>query len=381
MADVKNVLVVDDHFEMLELLRSMLELSNEECEVLAVPSAEEGLMELRRTKFDLVITDVRLPGMSGFDFVRRIRKVRPETPVLMITAYSSSEGQKEADELGVLRYFSKPLDTDAVLLAVHVALHGELSPLLDVVEEMGGETAVSDDVRKRLKTLQTDTGASGLMLSLLDGRMIFQASSDQSLNLPALSTELANNIQSSFSLADYLANDVPNTIQYHAGDKVELYCANIGRNHFLTIFFDVESRRGRIGTIWVFTQRAIKDLMEMLPEGDPLAVQAVLRSQPEVRAVKTVEVVAPIVEPEPVRKPEPEPEVETAVVEDFLDIDAASLDDLFGEAQFGEAQSEVDSFWDDATTEHNAPKVRGFSLEDARKQGLIPNDSDLNDLT
>mgnify|MGYP003454573853 CR=1 FL=1 len=55
--------------------------------------------------------------MSGFDFVRRIRKVRPETPVLMITGYSSSEGQKEADELGVLRYFSKPLNTDAVLLA------------------------------------------------------------------------------------------------------------------------------------------------------------------------------------------------------------------------------------------------------------------------
>ena len=142
MADVKNVLVVDDHFEMLELLRSMLELSNEECEVLAVPSAEEGLMELRRTKFDLVITDVRLPGMSGFDFVRRIRKVRPETPVLMITGYSSSEGQKEADELGVLRYFSKPLNTDAVLLAVHVALHGEAPPL-QVVEEVAGETAVS----------------------------------------------------------------------------------------------------------------------------------------------------------------------------------------------------------------------------------------------
>ena len=79
MADVKKVLVVDDHFEMLELLRSMLELSNEEYEVLAVPSAEEGWLEMQRTPFDLVITDVRLPGMSGFDFVRRMRKRRRET--------------------------------------------------------------------------------------------------------------------------------------------------------------------------------------------------------------------------------------------------------------------------------------------------------------
>ena len=378
MADVKNVLVVDDHFEMLELLRSMLELSNEECEVLAVPSAEEGLMELRRTKFDLVITDVRLPGMSGFDFVRRIRKVRPETPVLMITAYSSSEGQKEANELGVLRYFSKPLDTDAVLMAVQVALHGDPPPPPDGVEEIAGETAVTEDVRKRLKTLRTDTGASGLMLSQLDGRMIFHASSDQSLDLPVLSAELANNIQSSFSLAEYLDNDVPNTIQYHAGDKVELYCANIGRNHFLTIFFDVESRRGRIGTIWVFTQRAIKDLMEMLPEGEPIPVLSVVKSQPRTKVAESV--VVPMVELESIRELELEPEVETAVVEDFLDIDAADLDDLFDDAGFGDAGSEAESFWDDALTDHSAPKVRGFSLEDARKQGLIPNDSDLNDL-
>ena len=81
----------------------------------------------------------------------------------------------------------------------------------------------------------------------------------------------------------------------------------------------------------------------------------------------------------PVREPEPEPEVETAVVEDFLDIDVTALDDLFGDTGFSDAGSEVDSFWDDALTE-NTPKVRGFSLEDARKQGLIPTDSDLNDL-
>lgn len=55
MADAKQILVVDDHFEMLEFLRSMLELSNQDCEVLAVPSAEEGLLELRRAQFDLLI--------------------------------------------------------------------------------------------------------------------------------------------------------------------------------------------------------------------------------------------------------------------------------------------------------------------------------------
>lgn len=375
MADVKKVLVIDDHFEMLELLRSMLELSNEECEVLAVPSAEEGLLELRRTMFDLVITDVRLPGMSGFDFVRRIRRLKRDTPVLMITAYSSSEGQKEADELGVLRYFSKPLDTDAVLLAVQVALHGEPEPPPAGVEEITGKTAVSEDVRKRLKILRTDTGASGLMLSTLNGRMIFQISSEPSLDLPALSAELASNLRNSFALANYLATDAPNTIQYHAGEKVELYCANIGQNYFLTMFFNVQSRRGRIGTIWVFTQRAIKDLLELLPSGEQAVVDAPAESQPEPLTAVAAPTIVIESEPEP-----DEPEEKTAVVEDFIEFDAADLDDLFSEAELADLVSEVDSFWDEATTDHSTPKVRGLSLEDARKQGLIPTDLNLEDL-
>lgn len=105
MADAKQILVVDDHFEMLEFLRSMLELSNQDCEVLAVPSAEEGLLELRRSQFDLLITDVRLPGMSGFDLVRRVKALGREMPVIMITAYSSNQGRKEAADLGCIAIF------------------------------------------------------------------------------------------------------------------------------------------------------------------------------------------------------------------------------------------------------------------------------------
>ncbi len=386
MADVKKILVVDDHFEMLELLRSMLELSNEEYEVLAVPSAEEGMLELRRTRFDVVITDVRLPGMSGFDFVRRIRKVRPETPVLMITAYSSSEGQKEAAELGALRYFPKPLDTDAVLMAVQVALYG--APLLPEGVEAGVmETAVSEDVVKRLKTLRADTGASGLMLSTLDGGIAFQVSSDKTLDLPALSRQLAHNIQNSFSLADYLATDVPNTIQYHVGDKVELYCANIGQGYFLTIFFDMQSRRGRIGTIWVFTQRAIKDLVDMLP-AQPVPVSEVPKPIADEPPAKPIVEPAPEPVPDPVPEPvpelelepEPEPEPELKpVLEGFLDIDESDLDDLFDEALLGEISGDMDDFWEDTNGDHNFPKAGGLSLEEARQQGLIPNDLDLPD--
>ncbi len=375
MAEVKKVLVIDDHFEMLELLRSMLELSNEECEVLAVPSAEEGMLELRRTHFDLVITDVRLPGMSGFDFVRRMHRFQNQAPVIMITAYSSTEGQKEAEELGVLRYFSKPLDTDAVLMAVQVALHGELQAPTEA-QEITGETAVSEDVRKRLKSLRTDTGANGLMLSTFSGELIFQVASSQHTNLLALSQALSQTIQSSFALAEHLNTDTPNTIQYHAGERVELYCANIGHHYFLTIFFDVQSRRGRIGTIWVFTQRAIKDLMGLLPTVPKTSSKLTKVVQPGAAATPRQEAPRP---PEPAPLPEPEPEVETAVVEDFLDLDVADLDDLFGDSDLVVETGAVDAFWEDAASEQEAPQISGLSLEEAQERGLFPSDLNLDE--
>ncbi|MBK9051215.1 MAG: response regulator [Chloroflexi bacterium] len=125
MADVKQILVVDDHFEMLEFMRTVLQHSGRDYQVLAVPSAEEGMLELLRTPFDLLITDVRLPGMSGFDLIRRVRRARPELPVIMISGYGIEQGQKEAAALGVVHYFVKPLDSDLLLLTVQRTLFGE----------------------------------------------------------------------------------------------------------------------------------------------------------------------------------------------------------------------------------------------------------------
>ncbi len=414
MADVKKVLVVDDHFEMLELLRSMLELSNDQCEVLAVPSAEEGLLELRRTPFDLVITDVRLPGMSGFDLVRRIQKLKreKETPVIMITAYSSAEGQKEANELGVLRYFPKPLDTDAVLMAVQTALHGELADENDAGVEyrLDGEVLISEAVHKRLQTLRTDTGATGLMLATTRGQVLFEATTRR-LDFSSLAVTLADHIKQSFTLGQYLDSELPNTIQYHAGETVELYCANVNKDYFVTIFFDVQSRRGRIGTIWVFTQRAIKDLVDMLPPLSGGSSAGKLASSSAASATKTAVRPSPPPPEKPALPPAPsrqasrfttdvrpkantaapppppatppatppaklvqdeeiaaiikammaaqqeetpsEPETDLSTGGDWLDLDPSILDDLFENDQppgnaDDDANPDLDAFWDNA---------------------------------
>lgn len=366
MADAKQILVVDDHFEMLEFLRSMLELSNQDCEVLAVPSAEEGLLELRRSQFDLLITDVRLPGMSGFDLVRRVKALGREMPVIMITAYSSNQGRKEAADLGVYRYFQKPLDTDSVLTAVHTALHGEsvTLPPATPAATVPAKTAVSDDLQRRLDSLRVDTGAMHLTLCSTIGDILFSAGDGRQFDLPKLMGIVANNLSSSFLLADELGATEPFTLQYHVGDNFEFYCANVGRGHFLSLFFDMAARRGRIGTIWVFTQRAIKDLVAMLPAlPAPAAREAAVVVEED--TVPGTAVASPPPTSTPPAQTEP-----TAT--EYL---ATEPDDLLSLLMSSEGPmdetADLDAFWNASLTDDEAENTRGISMQEALQRGLI----------
>ncbi len=367
MADAKQILVVDDHFEMLEFLRSMLELSNQDCEVLAVPSAEEGLLELRRSQFDLLITDVRLPGMSGFDLVRRVKALGREMPVIMITAYSSNQGRKEAADLGVYRYFQKPLDTDSVLTAVHTALHGEsvTLPPATPAATVPAKTAVSDDLQRRLDSLRVDTGAMHLTLCSTIGDILFSAGDGRQFDLPKLMGIVANNLSSSFLLADELGATEPFTLQYHVGDNFEFYCANVGRGHFLSLFFDMAARRGRIGTIWVFTQRAIKDLVAMLPALPPAPAAREAAVVVEEDTVPGTAVASPPPASTPPAQTEP-------TANDYL---ATEPDDLLSLLMSSEGPmdetADLDAFWNASLTDDEAENTRGISMQEALQRGLI----------
>jgi DNA-binding response OmpR family regulator len=374
MADAKQIIVVDDHFEMLEFLRSMLELSNQDCEVLAVPSAEEGLLELRRARFDLLITDVRLPGMSGFDLVRRVKDLGRDMPVIMITAYSSSQGKKEAADLGVYRYFQKPLDTDSVLTAVHTALHGEsvALPPASRVRPVARATAVPDDLQRRLDSLRVDTGAMHLTLATTVGEILFSAGDGRQFDLKKLMGIVADNLSNSFLLADELGAAEPFTLQYHMGDDFEFYCANVGRSHFLTLFFDMASRRGRIGTIWVFTQRAIKDLLTLLPSLEAAASEAkVDATQPQpVRQAEPV-VETAVSQPQPESSPVPQKETEPPPA-DYLDIAPDELMNLLsGSTGPADETADLDAFWDTTFTDDGSDNSSGISLDEALQRGIL----------
>ena len=79
------MLIADDQRDIRTMLKTGVETLGSEFSVLAVPSGEEAVLEIFMQKYDLLVTDVRLPGISGLEVMRRVRASHPELKVILIT--------------------------------------------------------------------------------------------------------------------------------------------------------------------------------------------------------------------------------------------------------------------------------------------------------
>ncbi len=115
----ERILVVDDEEPLRHLLAVILQDRGREVRV--VGSAEDALKELGARSFDLVLTDVRMPGMDGLTLVREARRLDPELTVVVMTAYGSHDLAIEAMKAGAYDYLPKPFKPDDVLLVLRKA--------------------------------------------------------------------------------------------------------------------------------------------------------------------------------------------------------------------------------------------------------------------
>jgi len=113
---IEKILVVDDEPLIRDLLRDILREEGYEVSV-----AKEGLSALKKVKreeTDLVITDVKMPGLDGIKLLKEIKKVSPSTPVIVITAYGTIENAVEAMKKGAYDYITKPITPDQIKLVL-----------------------------------------------------------------------------------------------------------------------------------------------------------------------------------------------------------------------------------------------------------------------
>ncbi|MCW3072183.1 MAG: DNA-binding response regulator [Bacteroidetes bacterium] len=116
----KRILLVEDEENLLKIIRLNLEL--EGYAVTAAVTGIEALKEFRKGNFELVLLDVMLPEMSGFDVCEEIRKENKDVPVLFLTAKGSGEDRIQGLKLGADDYLTKPFNLEELLLRVQILL-------------------------------------------------------------------------------------------------------------------------------------------------------------------------------------------------------------------------------------------------------------------
>src|SRR5688572_5507981 len=112
----KQILLVDDEESLRRV--TQLELEDLGFSVSTVADGQAALNLLATAPFQIVITDLKMPGMSGMDLLRRVRNDYPETAVIMITAFGSIEGAVEAMKNGAVDYITKPIDIDELVILI-----------------------------------------------------------------------------------------------------------------------------------------------------------------------------------------------------------------------------------------------------------------------
>ncbi len=118
-----HIFVVDDEPDVrLQLAR---EISDRGHEVVAVTDSAQAIEEMDRGNFDVVLTDLRMPGMDGMALTKWIKRTRPDTNVIVMTGYASLESAATAIHLGAFDYLLKPFgEMDLITFSIDCALRG-----------------------------------------------------------------------------------------------------------------------------------------------------------------------------------------------------------------------------------------------------------------
>ncbi len=236
------VLIVEDAADLGKMLKSSIQALSEDLSINVVPSAEEGLIEAGRHEIHLLVTDFRLPGISGLEMVRRVRKRHSNVKVILTSSVVDAQFKQEADDLKVDQYLQKPVDLPLFVSAVKNALNiTSTEPLIPVESAKPAEKPAkpvkeepSEDIGKVLSSLHDDLHAVSVLL--VDERGHITARSGE-LPSPTFETDmlpqLMGAIASGEKAARLLESPRQESVQAYSGRTFDLLVSPLADNCLL----------------------------------------------------------------------------------------------------------------------------------------------------
>jgi CheY-like chemotaxis protein len=336
-----RILIVDDQRQVRRMLRLSLELSGREYEVVEATSGEEALQLLNEGGVSLVVTDLRLPGISGLELLEEVMRNSPEASAILITGHPTDEVKIRAEALGVISFLRKPIGTNAFLEAVERTLYPRQEG------ESPAEVGSHDrpEMAERLTALRRDLGAEAVLLVDDTARVTARAGDLADVDFDSALPPLVTAFTSGLKVSSVLGSLLPLNFQYFDGEAHDIYVTNVGAYFALVIAFRSGQGAGQMGAVVHFGRRAADEILNALSQMGVPAESVQVGVQEEAG------------------RDEPIPEIPPA------ELEAAST----------EVEKQMaDRFWDEAVLDSKREgEVEGDALtyEQAKKLGLLPDDT------
>jgi CheY-like chemotaxis protein len=290
-----TILVVDDESNVAEALWQLLRIH--EYEVQHCTSASEALNQIDLKHFDLIISDLRMPGMDGLELLERVGKRQPTIRKILITAYDSPELRFKIKNI-VHAYLPKPFTLRHFLDVVQQEIEtlGEIPKAtprqtyprllhkigarrVDQALRQGSTSTLakaSNDndeeednpyqiLEHLLEVLQLELGADIVFVADLLGQILAEVGYAQNHELAELVPLISASFASIFELGNLLDGDeAAPCLWYREGQIFDIYTVNICQHCFLVVLMGKKHATVRTGMVWLAMKRAIQELKQQI---------------------------------------------------------------------------------------------------------------------
>ena len=371
-----RVLVVEDNHEVRRMVTASIKTLGAEIDVLDVPSAEEALLISTTLPLDLVVLDIRLPGMSGLEMVTKLRKRKPETKLILVTGVEDAAIRQQVSEAGAEAFFFKPIaittfldvvkrslwpvpgepgpptiDEDRVAAIPTINGVARGTPEINLVTD-AGRHATLPTLSERLADLKKQVKAVSTLLVNDVGQILEEAGNAVEIRTGSdLLSALMHAFRTSLQVSQAMAKGTSESLLYFVAPRQCIYVTPVGLNHALFVvtvgFFGPD----KLGMIYHAIHLAVRDLQTILAN-----------NAAEEEAGKTE-----------TKKLQAELQSEITVDQEIL----AGVEDMFSKTSKTDSARQADGFWETLADTDALAGGRGkdvLSYDQARDLGLAPDE-------
>ena len=268
---IKRILLVDDDKSILRMLEFGLKKLGPEYQVVSAKDMSSAMSHIEKHRFDMVLTDYMMPGMTGVDLARAVHKMSPDTQVVLMTAYGNSKLRHTTNHIGFDGYLDKPFDIEEVRNMVKDSdqiidddsrdgkKDGDRARAASL--KTGKPSTPKKTVDGLLQTLLIDAGARAVLLINPTGTPVKTAGQIDQKKITMIASLVAANFLQTSELSTLIDNRKIFKSGLYEGDAYNIYICHVNEESLLAVIFDVKLRPG---VVWFYSKQTAVELAHVL---------------------------------------------------------------------------------------------------------------------